>query len=127
MDHSELLLYPIDAVLIVAAVVAILADRFQKIWASRFAIAGAAMPLLFRLLWARPNWFDWISSIPGGGALLWFCLIYGSGFLFLSAIFLYRRTQPDSRRYVAQVAAAVGMILGFSHSALLYGLLSRME
>lgn len=122
-----MLLYTIEAALIVAALVAILADQFRRIWAGGFAIAGAAMPLLLWFIWARPRWFNWISSIPGGDALSGFCLIYGSGCFFLVAIFLYRRIESNSRRHVAQIAAAVGMILGFSHSALLYGLLSRME
>ena len=101
-----------------AAIVAVAIDKFRKIVAGSFALAGGMVPPLSFALW-----HDWIPE----SNILWAISIFGSGPLLLIAFFLYEFSKCMPSRGVAASASLVGTMAGMGFSAFLYSLLSRME
>ena len=118
MEAAVIGMFGTGAIASSAAIVATAINRFRKVAAGGFALAGGIVPWLFFAAWSK-----WIPS----STALYTLSIFGSGPLFLVAFFLYGLGERTSKRGVAAAASLVGMFAGIGFSAFLSNLLSRME
>lgn len=118
MDLAAFAILGTGIVASTAGIVATVINRFRKVAAGFFALAGGIAPWLFFAIW-----HDWIPSSTGLSAIS----IFGSGPLFLVAFFLYGLGERTPMRGVAAGVSLVGIFAGIGFSAFLSGQLARME
>ena len=101
-----------------AGIAATVINRFLKVAAGCFALAGGAAPWLF-----FAAWHNWVPS----STLLSTVGIFGSGPMFLISFFLYGMGERTPRRGIAAGASLAGMFAGIGFNAFLSGQLAQME
>ena len=118
MELAALAILGTGVIASTAAIVASTINRFRKVAAGSFALAGGVVPWLFLAMLQ-----EWIPNFT----VLWPIGIFGSGPLFLVAFFLYGLGERTPMRGVAAGASLVGMFAGIGFSAFTFGGLARME